>query len=97
MSTSHPTIDLGHDKDRLRSFIATNFYIPPGQALDEATSFLQQGIIDSTGVLELVAFVEREYGIAVSDDELVPANFDSIAALAQFIARKRGAGGVLGR
>lgn len=80
---------------RLRAFIATNFYLPPGQPLDEDSSFLDQGIIDSTGVLELVAFVEEEFGIAVGDHELVPANFDSIAALAEFVARKRGAAHVL--
>jgi acyl carrier protein len=90
-------IDLAQDTDRLRSFITTNFYVPTGQALDDTTSFLQHGIIDSTGVLELVAFVERELGIAVGDDELVPSNFDSIAAIAEFIRRKRSDGRVLAR
>jgi len=77
------------DIERLRAFIAANFYIPPGQALDETTSFLQHGIIDSTGVLEIVTFVEQEFGIAVGDHELVPANFDSLAALSAFISRKQ--------
>jgi acyl carrier protein len=76
-------------KERLRTFIAANFYIPSGQALDENTSFLEQGIIDSTGVLEIVTFVESEFGIAVSDEELLPANFDSLAALSTFIVRKQ--------
>jgi acyl carrier protein len=88
-------IDSTQDMERLRKFIATNFYIPAGQRLDETASFLQQGIIDSTGVLELVAFLETELGIMVSDDELVPSNFDSIAALSEFIRRKRGVGDVL--
>jgi len=74
----------------LRDFIVTNFYIPDGQPLDEVTSFLDAGIIDSTGVLELVAHVESEYGIAIADHELIPSNFDSIGALARFIQRKRG-------
>lgn len=81
------------DAQRLRDFVATNFYVPG--TLEDATSFLQQGILDSTGVLELVAFVESEFGIAVEDDELVPANFDSIAALSSFIGRKREQGVVL--
>jgi acyl carrier protein len=84
------TIDRTDPKRHLRAFITANFYIPDGQPLDEQTSFLAGGIIDSTGVLELVAFVESEYGLTVTDDELVPANFDSIAALADFIQRKRG-------
>ncbi len=84
-------------KDRLRQFVTTNFYVPDAQRFDDVTSFLQQGILDSTGVLELVTFVEREFGIAVDDDELVPSNFDSIAALSQFIERKRGGDAILGR
>ncbi len=87
--------DPNPDKARLRAFITANFYVPAGQLLEETTSFLQQGIIDSTGVLELVSFVEDELGIAVRDDELLPSNFDSIAALSEFIDRKRGAGDVL--
>lgn len=90
-------IDLPQDTDRLRSFITTNFYVPTGQRLDDTTSFLQHGIIDSTGVLELVAFVEQELGVAVDDDELLPSNFDSIAAISEFIRRKRGTGHVLDR
>lgn len=90
-------IDLAQDKHRLRSFITTNFYVPAGQPLDDTTSFLQHGIIDSTGVLELVAFVEQELGIVVGDEELVPSNFDSIAALTDFIQRKRSPEHVLGR
>lgn len=77
----------------LRDFIVTNFYIPDGQPLDEVTSFLDAGIIDSTGVLELVAHVESRYGITIADHELIPSNFDSIGALARFIQRKRGAEG----
>jgi len=76
------------EAQRLRQFVASNFYVPG--TLDDSMSFLQHGILDSTGVLELVTFVEDEFGIAVADDELVPANFDSIAALSAFITRKRG-------
>jgi acyl carrier protein len=85
------------DTDRLRAFIASHFYVPADHRLDETTSFLEHGILDSTGVLELVTFVETELGIAVGDHELVPSNFDSIAALSAFIRRKRGAGDVLCR
>jgi len=74
---------------RLREFVTTNFYIPPDLDLDEATSFLERGILDSTGVLELVVFIEAQFGIAVADDELVPANFDSLGALTRFIDGKQ--------
>ena len=77
------------DFARLRAFVVNNFYIPPGQSLDEATSFLHTGIIDSTGVLELVTFVEQEFGIEIGDHELLPSNFDSLGALAAFIRRKQ--------
>jgi len=73
----------------LREFVIANFYIPPGLPLDETTSFLEQGIIDSTGVLELVTFIEDHFGITVRDEDLVPSNFDSLRALAAFVERMR--------
>lgn len=81
--------------ERLRAFIASNFYVPKGQSIEENTSFLDNGIIDSTGVLEIVAFIEREFEIDVKDHELVPANFDSLAALSAFIHRKKDTAHVL--
>lgn len=74
---------------QLREFVTSNFYVPAALALDDTSSLLAQGIIDSTGVLELVSFVENRFGIAVQDDELVPANFDSLAALSAYVERKR--------
>jgi len=74
---------------RLREFVAKNFYVADTSSFEDTTSLLDRGVIDSTGVLELVSFVEAEYGISVDDEDIVPANFDSIAALAGFVARKR--------
>jgi acyl carrier protein len=74
---------------QLREFVISNFYLSDPDAFDDAVSLLRAGIIDSTGVLELVTHVEREYGINVPDDDLVPANFDSINALVEFVQRKR--------
>ena len=76
-------------RKRLREFVAKNFYLADPDSFDDKTSFLDRGIIDSTGVLELVTFVENEYGLAVADDDMVPANFDSIDALVAFVARKK--------
>jgi acyl carrier protein len=76
-------------KLRLRAFVAQNFHLPDPGSFDDASSFLDRGVIDSTGVLELVTFVEGEYGITVADDDIIPGNFDSIDALAGFVGRKR--------
>lgn len=75
-------------KRQLRGFVTKNFYLADVGSFDDATSFLDRGVIDSTGVLELVAFVEDEYGLTVADEEIVPANFDTVNALAGFIVRK---------
>lgn len=56
--------------------------------LDDSTSFLDKGLIDSTGVLELVSFVEEKYNINVEDDEIIPDNFDSVSNLRDFIINK---------
>ncbi len=56
----------------------------------DSDSFMQEGIIDSTGVLELVAFIEEQYGFTIEDDEMTPANLDSIDNLVVFISGKLG-------
>ena len=77
-------------KQKLRDFVIDNFLF--GQQSDmvaDDQSFLKNGIIDSTGVLELINFVEVQYGITAEDEELVPENLDSIQNLVQFIERKK--------
>jgi acyl carrier protein len=59
-----------------------------GDQLQDAESFLESGLIDSTGALELVGFLESTYGITVADEDLVPANLDSVASVCRFIANK---------
>ena len=59
-----------------------------GHELAEDASFLEEGIVDSTGVLELVMFVEETYNVTVEDEEIVPENFDSVGQLAAYIGRK---------
>lgn len=60
-------------------------------AISDRQSLLEAGVLDSVGVLALVAFLEQKYGIKVEDDELMPDNFDTIEAIAAFVARQRGA------
>ena len=73
----------------IKAFIVSNFLFGQGaDAVTENQSFLESGIIDSTGLLELVSFIEQQYGISVGDRELVPMNLDSLSNISQFVARK---------
>ncbi len=73
------------------AFIVENFLFgSEADAPAPEDSFMETGLIDSTGILELIGFVEDTYEIEVEDDELVPENLDSVHNIAQFIARKRG-------
>ncbi|WP_349367377.1 acyl carrier protein [Salinarimonas sp.] len=75
---------------QIRGFIAENFlFTDDASGLDAEASLLEQGLIDSTGVLELVAFLEDRLGLSVADAEIVPENLDSVAALVAFVARKQ--------
>jgi len=77
-------------RHQVRSFVVENFLFgDDGDGLADTDSLLERGVIDSTGVLELVAFLENTYGIRVADEELVPENFDSIDNVCQYLARKR--------
>ena len=76
-------------KRDIRNFIVETFLFGQDSGLTEDTSFLEQGIVDSTGVLELVAHLERTYQIKVKDEELSPDNLDSINAIADFLAKKQ--------
>jgi len=76
----------------LRRFITANFLFGDESGrftFSDEDSFQELGIIDSTGILELVCHLQDKYGIAISDEELVPANLDSISNVAGFIDRKR--------
>jgi acyl carrier protein len=74
----------------IRQFIVENFIFGEDGNLKEETSFLESGIIDSTGILELVSFLEEKFGISVADEELVPENLDSIANVVAYLTKKKG-------
>ena len=79
-------------KKQIRDFILKNALSgSTGIALDDEDSFLEKEIIDSTGVLELVSFVEERFGIEVNDDELIPDNFDSVSKLNEYVKKKQDA------
>ena len=75
-------------KTTIKEFIIENFLFGNAEGLEDNTSFLEEGIIDSTGVLELVTFLEEEFSIQVEDEELIPENLDSINNLIGFLGKK---------
>jgi acyl carrier protein len=77
-------------EDRLKQFIAQQLlFSEEGFTYSLDDSFMQKGIIDSLGIMELVTFAGKEFGIAIEPEEVTPDNFDSIHRLAAFIRRKR--------
>ena len=79
---------MSDNKAKIRAFIIDNFLFGNDDGLQDGASFLEEGIIDSTGVLELVNFLEEEFGITVDDEELIPENLDSINNAAEYLERK---------
>jgi acyl carrier protein len=75
-------------RNDVRAFVIQNFMFGQGDQLQDSESFLESGLIDSTGVLELVGFLETTYGITVEDEDLVPANLDSVSSVCRFVANK---------
>ena len=75
-------------KRQIREFIIENFLFGTDEGFKDETSFLEDGIIDSTGILELVAFLEEEFSISVDDEEMIPENLDSINNVTAYLQRK---------
>jgi acyl carrier protein len=79
---------MNETKEKIKTFIIENFLFGSEDGLKDETSFLEEGIIDSTGILELVTYLEEEFSITVEDEELVPENLDSINNVTAFLERK---------
>ena len=75
--------------DRIRDFVWAKFPLARKRAIKEGEPLLDAGIMDSMGILELVGFLEQEFAIHVSDDELVPENFETIEQIVGFVSRKQ--------
>ena len=80
---------MSDTKSKIRGFIVENFLFGKDDGLKDDTSFLDEGIIDSTGVLELVSFLEEEFSMSVDDEELVPENLDSINNVVAYVEKKK--------
>jgi acyl carrier protein len=74
---------------RVKQFIVENFYVSNPSELTDGASLIQGGWIDSTGMLEMITFIEQEYGVRIVDTEITPENFDSIERIAAFVAARR--------
>ncbi len=79
---------MSETKDKIREFVVENFLFGSDENLEDNTSFLDEGIIDSTGILELVSFLEEEFSITVEDEELIPENLDSINNVTAYLGQK---------
>jgi acyl carrier protein len=77
---------------QVRDFVVTNFLFGEAGSLQEDTSFLDTGVVDSTGMLELIMFIESTWDIKVEPQEMVPENLDSINKIDRFLAKKLGSG-----
>ncbi len=83
------TVDL---RERVRRFIVDSFYVRDRAEVADEASLIASGLLDSTGVLELVTFLESEFGVVVAQDEMTPDNLETIERIANFVARKKRSG-----
>jgi acyl carrier protein len=72
----------------VRIFVVDNFLFGDDAGLADSTSFRDEGILDSTGVLEVIAFLEKTYHIQIEDDEVIPSNLDSLQNIEGFLQMK---------
>ena len=77
-----------YNMEEIREFIVENFLFGEDNGLNDDTSFLDEGIIDSTGILELISFLEESYDISISEDELIPENLDCLKNIDKFLQYK---------
>lgn len=82
--------DNGSIKQQIRDYIRDNVLLGDGDMPDENTSFTESGVLDSTGFLGLITFVETTFGIEISDDELDPENLETLSKISGFVKRKLG-------
>lgn len=76
-------------KDQVRCFILENFIMADTSDIPDDASFIDRHIIDSTGFLELISFVEQAFEIQITDEEMVPENLDSLNNIERFVRTKR--------
>ncbi len=75
-------------RDRVKQFIVNNYLFGDGHLLQDQDSFREKGLIDSTGILELISFLESEFSIQILDNEIIPENLDSIERVTNYVMLK---------
>ena len=78
--------------EQVKKFIVSNFYVSDPAAIADDTSLITEGYVDSTGMLEIIAFLEKEFRIRVVDQETIPDNLETIGRIAAFVCRKQASG-----
>jgi acyl carrier protein len=86
--STRSAVTLMQIESKLREFIIKTLYYAEDSPIRDEDSFLETGVVDSMGVMELVAYVQSEFGLEVAQEEIVVENFDSIRKLAAFVRRK---------
>jgi len=77
-------------EQKIREYVLENYlFTDDDSALNSADSFMESGILDSTGILEIIYFIEDEFGIKIGDDEMIPENLDSVNNIVVFIDKKK--------
>jgi acyl carrier protein len=76
-------------KEQSRNFIVTNFYVPDAAVVTDEALLLETGVIDSTGILEVISFLEEKFEMKVADVDMIPENLGSILRIADYVSRKR--------
>jgi acyl carrier protein len=75
-------------QESVREFIVENFLFGDEEGLENESSFFETGVVDSTGILEIVSFIEEEFEVKVEDEDLIPENFSSVVTIDQYLHRK---------
>jgi len=75
-------------QDDIRNYIVENILFGDGQNLGPDTLLQEGGVLDSTGMLDILTFVEEKFGIKIADDEVIPENFDTLRKMSGFVERK---------
>jgi len=73
---------------QVRTYIIDNFLLGAGDHLQDGTQLMETGILDSTGVMELVSFLESAFDVVIAEEEIIPENLNSLDNISAFIVRK---------
>jgi acyl carrier protein len=74
--------------ETVTEFVIENFLFGEGDRLKDDVSLIESGIVDSTGILELIVFLEETYAVVIEDEEVVPENLDSVTSIMKFLEKK---------